>query len=406
MDATMSATAPPPPMDKPAEVAAAPERSSNRDDIGDLNRDSIKAGDFPGSFRIPGPGKVSLRVGGFIKAVALADSDAEDMGADFLPATLGTKRGDNGGGFAIDATITRLHLDARAPVQDGQLRGYVEWDLNKNNNGTLDVKWRHAYGTWTNRYGALLAGQTWSTFMDTKILPEGLTEPTVSGAIFMRQPLIRWSQPLPARFILHAAVEDPSSNDVFSNQPTLGQTKYPDGILGLEYDREGMWHLRLNSILRHIEVDLPTGGDDSKVGWGLALSGHLNLFEQDRLQFSGTYGKGLGRYLLGIQSTDGSAIDPARNKLRLRENWGALATYEHHWTDVLRSNAMFGYAYSNPFGFQSGGTLDNTLYTAANLMWEIFPYLTLGIEYAYGQRENKDHSDLDNHRVGIGFQIF
>jgi len=73
---------------------------------------------------------------------------------------------------------------------------------------------------------------------------------------------------------------------------------------------------------------------------------------------------------------------------------------------VLRSNAMFGYAYSNPFGFQSGGTLDNTLYTAANLMWEIFPYLTLGIEYAYGQRENKDHSDLDNHRVGIGFQIF
>lgn len=35
-----------------------------------------------------GPGNVSLSIGGFIKAVAIADSDAEAMGAYFIPATL------------------------------------------------------------------------------------------------------------------------------------------------------------------------------------------------------------------------------------------------------------------------------------------------------------------------------
>jgi len=392
--------------DDTAKVASLPETTMARDDVGDMNREAIKAGDFPGSFRIPGPGKVSLAIGGFIKTVAIADSDAEAMGADFLPSTLGTRRADKDGGFSIDATITRLHLDARAPTPSGPLRGYVEWDLNNSNDGNVAFKMRHAYGTWTNSYGTLTAGHTWSTMMDLGILPEGLTEPTLSGAIFMRQAQIRWSQPLDPQFTLHAAIEDPNSNDVFSDTPTLGKTNIPDLVMGLEYDRAGIGHLRLNGILRHIEVDMPAGGDDDELGWGLALTGHLNFFDKDRLRFGGEYGEGLGRYLLGIQSIDGSAIDPVRNELRLRENWGAMASYEHHWTEKYRSTAMFGYADSNPFGWQAPGTLDNTMYVATNLIWQVLPYLSLGIEYDYGRRENKDNSDRDNHRLMFGVQVF
>jgi len=378
----------------------------SRDDVGDMNREAIRAGDFPGSFRIPGTGNVSLSIGGFIKTVAIADSDAEAMGADFLPATLGTKRPDQDGAFSLDATITRLHLDGRAPTDNGALRGYVEADLNNSNDGTLGLKLRHAYGTWTRGNGTLTVGHTWSTLMDLKILPEGVTEPTVSGPIFMRQPQIRWSQRLGEEWTLHAAIEDPSSSDVFSDQPMLGQTSAPDGILGIEFDQPNVGHLRLNGILRSIEVDLPGGGDDSELGWGLALSGHVNVFDKDRLRFSGVYGQGLGRYLLGIQSTDGSAINPANNQLDLRDNWGVQASYEHHWSPKWRSNAMFGYANSDPLGWQTGGTLKSSTYTAANLMWQVLPYLTVGFEYSYGRRDNNGDPDLDNHRVMFGVQVY
>jgi hypothetical protein len=384
-----------------------PQVTTNRDNVGDLNRDSIRAGEFPGSFQIPGPGKVSLSIGGFIKTVAIADSDAEAMGADFIPASLGTKRLDQKGAFSIDSTLTRLHLDARAPTENGgKLRGYLEADLNNANDGAVALKLRHAYGTWETGGNTLTVGHTWSTLMDLKILPEGLTEPTLSGPIFMRQPQIRWSQSLGEKWTLHAAIEDPNSADVFSDEPALGQTSVPDGVLGIEVDKPEFGHLRLNGILRKIEVDLPSGGSDSERGWGLALSGHVNLFEQDRLNFSGVIGQGLGRYLLGILSTDGSAINPVNDQFGLRDNWGVQASYAHHWSANWRSTAMFGHAESDPLSWQLGRTLKSSTYAAANLMWQVLPYLTVGAEYSYGKRENKSGPDLDNHRVMIGVQVY
>jgi hypothetical protein len=67
---------------------------------------------------------------------------------------------------------------------------------------------------------------------------------------------------------------------------------------------------------------------------------------------------------------------------------------------------MAGYAHAEPHGWQAGNTFESSTYAAANLMWSMQPLLTLGVEYAYGNRENKDGPDLDNHRIGLGIQVF
>lgn len=403
----------PEPTVKPQAVVATESKEGNqptgdlaRDSVGDLNAEAVKEGEFPGSIRIPGPGKISLAIGGFIKTVAIEDSKAENMGADFLPASLGTKYPDEDGQFSIDATLTRLHIEAHAPVRYGKVRGYLEWDLNSANNGNLGTRWRLAYGSWTNDYGTLTAGQDWSTFMDVKVLPEGLTEPTVSGAIFNRQGLIRWSQALSPEVTYHIAIEDPNSNDFFADQPPPGHTSVPDVVLGVEYDQRTRRHARLNGILRRVEVDSPTGGNDTATGWGLAFTGYLHTFGQDKIGWSGVYGKGLGRYLLGITSNSGGAIDPVTGDLDLNKNYGGMVSYIHHWTEKLRSTAMLGYARADTADFQAGSFFKSSTYASANLMWSVQPYLTVGAEYAYGSRENKDGSDLDNQRFAVGIQLF
>jgi len=408
------ADAPPAPTDTAPQAVAVgegkgaerPPESWERDMVGDLNAPAVMAGEFPGSFRIPGPGKISMAIGGFIKTAAIEDTKAEGMGADFLPAYLGTKYPDKNGGFSVDATITRLFIDGRAPVPSGKVRGYLEWDLNSANDGTLGTRWRLAYGTWTSKYGTLLAGQNWSTFMDLKILPEGLTEPTVSGVIFNRQGQVRWSQALSPEVTYHIAIEDPNSNDFFTDQPAVGKTSIPDGILGVEYDRGGLWHLRLNGIVRRLNVTLPDGSDEALNGWGLALTGHLYTIGKDRAVFSGVYGEALGRYLLGITSDAGAALDPATGNLKRNRDWGGMVSYIHHWTDKLRSTGMVGHARADLQDWQPGSFFKSSTYAAANLMWRVQPYLTLGAEYGYGRRENKDGSDLDNHRIAIGIQLF
>ncbi|NJN05396.1 MAG: hypothetical protein HC814_01945 [Rhodobacteraceae bacterium] len=214
-----------------------------RDSIGDLNASAVRAGDFAGAIRLPNTLGVELAIGGFFKTAALWDSDADNLGVDLLPALLPSQRGGLDGNFALDSSLTRLILDARAPARgDGKLRGYLEWDMNENNDGSLKIKTRLAYGSWSTSAGTLSVGQNWSAFMDLKLLPEGLTEPTVSGAIFVRQSQIQWSAPLSDQWTYHVAIEDPSSNDFESDLPDLSRnTLVPDVVLGIEYN-DPQWH--------------------------------------------------------------------------------------------------------------------------------------------------------------------
>jgi len=393
-------------------VAATPPASTGvghargRDAVGDLNSEAMKAGGFPGSFRIPGTTDVSLAIGGFVKVLAIADSRAEAMGADLAPETLGTVRADNDGGFSVDSTLSRVFLDGRAPGGDGELRAYVEWDLNDANDGKLGVHVRHAYGSWKSSRGTLAAGHTWSTLMDTNAIPDGLNA-NPSGVILARQPQVRWSQPLAPRFTVHAALEDPDGGDIAdaNNAPVPGNTGLPDAILGLEYANSGVGHFRLNGLLRELKANL-AAGDDREVGWGLALSGHLDVQEQDRWMFSAIYGEGLGHYLVGMPARDGATVDPVRNELTARDNWGVMTAYEHRWTGTLRSIAMLGYSKSEPFDWQPDATFESSMYASANLMWQVFPYLSVGAEYTYGKRENKAGPDFDNNRLAVGFQFY
>ncbi|QYJ93631.1 DcaP family trimeric outer membrane transporter [Shewanella spartinae] len=377
-----------------------------RDSVGDLNANAVKAGDFAGAIMLPNTREVQLAIGGFVKTAVLWDSDADNLGVDFLPSLLNDQN-EQDGSFALDSTLTRLLIDVRAPTDgDGQLRGYLEWDLNDNNNGSPELKTRLAYGSWTTPAGTITAGQNWSTFMDLKLLPEGLTEPTVSGAIFVRQSQIQWSAPLGDQWTYHAAIEDPSSNDFDSDMlDIVRKSRLPDVVLGIEYNNP-QWHWRLNSILRKLEFDIPGGSNDSATGWGLSASGRYNFSSGDWLGASASYGEGLGRYLLGIRSTAGGAVESPTSALELRDNWGGFINYFHKWSETTRSTITLGHAKADALDFQPGTTFESTSYGSVNFLWSALPYLTLGAEYQYGTLEFVDGNDIDNNRISFAVQIF
>jgi len=407
-EASRTAVAPEGP-DRSLSVAGSAGRADKefRDTVGDLNSDAVRAGDFAGAIRLPNTQGVELAIGGFFKTAALADSNAENMGVDFLPALLGLQGNDQAGNFALDSTLTRLILDARAPTPgDGKLRGYLEWDLNNKNDGSLDIKTRLAYGSWTTPAGTLTVGQNWSAFMDVRLLPEGLTEPTVSGAIFVRQSQIQWSAPMNDHWTYHVAIEDPSSNDFESGIPDINRnTLWPDVMAGIEYN-DPQWHWRLNGIARKLEFESPFASDNSATGWGLSGSGRYNFSGGDWLGASGSYGKGLGRYLLGIRSSAGGAIEGPDSDLELRDNWGVFVNYYHKWSDTMRSSITLGHAKAEALDFQPGTTFENSSYGSVNFLWSPLAYLTVGVEYQYGILEFVNGDDLDNHRISLAFQIY
>ncbi len=389
------------PQEAPAAVPTVATKEVPRDPVGDLNADAVAAGDFPGSIRIPGTRNLSLAIGGFVKTVAIADSDLEGTGATFLPASIGNSRPDDDGNFSIDATLTRLNLDARSPTPKGSIRGYIEWDLNAPNNGSPSFNLRHAYGEWQAPHGILTLGHTWSTLMDLQILPEGLTEPTVSGAIFQRQAQLRWSQPVSDRLRVDLALEDPSNRDVITGEPILVQPRLPDVVGAGQWDWADRGHVRVAGILRYIEI-----GDESSTGWGLSTGAHLNLMGKDKLAVSASYGKGIGRYLLGLPGTAGAFVDPVDGGLTLLGGWGVLATYRHYWSEGTRSTFALGQAQLEIVDGAPTDAFRRSRFGFFNLMKSVLPYLTIGLEYQYGVREEVNGDSKDNHRLIFGMQVF
>lgn len=390
-----------------AQVADRPQPGpDHRDAVGDLNAAAVAAGDFPGSIRIPGSQEVSLAIGGFIKAVAIADSDLEGAGAVFLPANMGASRPDVEGSTSLDASLSRTYLDARAPTPMGSVRGYLEVDLNSANNGSLGFQVRHAYGAWRTGRGTLTAGHTWSTAMDLGVLPEGLTEPTVSGAIFQRQAQLRWSQSVTDRFKLDIALEDGTSSDATISGAWRASTRLPDLIAATGWDWGRAGHLRVTLLARQIRVVHETGESATATGWGVSLGGHVGVGRSDKLAFGANFGEGTGRYLLGVPGGSAGFIDVDRGALDLLRGAGAFVTYRHAWTPRLRSTAAYGRAWVEDAPWQAADAFDSSSFALVNLMWSPLHYVTLGAEYQYGERKAKDGSARDNRRLILGIQLF
>lgn len=394
----------------PAPAATAGAQSSGqapaaepppRDPVGDLNADLVTAGDFPGSFKIPGPGGVSLGVGGFVKALFFADSNVEGRESVFLPALIGGMgRDDEDGTTSLSAELSRMSFDARVTTGEQRLRGYVEFDFT----GDL-FKWRHGYLTWGGGFGEVLAGKTWSTFMDLQTLPDGLGEPTVSGAIFTRQAMFRYSRQVSTLARVQVAIEDSVSSDVQAAEKVQTRAGYPDVIGNLTIGSAAR-HVTVAGMVRSIDVD-PDGIDvDAATGWGINLGAHTMLGTRDRIYGAFAVGDGLGRYLVGVVPAAGAFVEPETYEVSTRRNTGGFAGIRHAWNDTCRSSAVYSRAEAETDPRQPDDAFESSQYVIGNLLCKANRFLTLGVEYDYGTRGNKDGHTLDNHRVMVGMQLF
>jgi hypothetical protein len=260
-----------PPMSAEQGISPAVSRQDPmlRDSVGDLNT-PVMAGDFPRSIKLPGTGDVSIAFGGFIKTVCYFDNHLESESPIFLPALLGLGRLDQSGQMRQTAELSRFAFEARAPVANGSVRGYLEYEFRDG------FSLRHAYLQWKNPWGELAVGQYWSAFMDLRSLIEGISEPTISGPIFARQAQFRFTRNIRDNMIWTVSLEDPSSNDIIGIDPIFSRTKTPDIVSTLVATKPDFGHIQLGGIIGQLRAENNLG-KDTALGWGAHLSGHLDV---------------------------------------------------------------------------------------------------------------------------------
>ena len=362
---------------------------------------SVRQGDFPGSWKRP-DSDMSFKIGGYVKLTAYKDLDFMPSGDFFIKTQIpvsGTPDSRKDGETRLNARESRINLDIRGPTPVGGGRAFIEGDFFGSGNS---FQLRHAYG----ELGHALAGQTWSTFMDISAWPEFIEIEGPDGSVFARQGQFRWTQPIIKDLTIAVAIEDPNGDFTIDGVADSDNenSKWPDVASHIRY--EDSWgHLQVGGVVRQIRFNDGMGSEDDVIGWGSTLSGRIDTFGQDGIQFQGSYGEGIGRYIEGLIGTGSDAAPDSSGDLKALPAGAFFVAYQHWWTDTIRSTLGGEYGYVDNSSGQPDLAVKNWQGAGVNLLWNILPRLLVGVELNWGRHEVKDGRDGTARRIQTSTQF-
>jgi len=342
---------------------------------------------FEGAWRLPGT-QAALAIGGFVKTDVVYNFDPLQIADRFIVGSIPVGVNETTGDEAqssITADQSRLNFDLREATDYGTMRAFIEGDFAGNNES---FRLRHAFGQWRR----MLAGKTWSTFVDPEATPEEIDFEGLNARINVRQSQIRYLPKLGEQYELQLALEDPNPEI----QNGTGVTRNPDLVLAGRFSPRDRLHVKLSLLAREIRGQSLDGDVEKKYALGTSISGRYmtpRFDSRDSVLFQLNYGKAIGRYvndLSSIGNYDG-VFNLDTGKLELFTVTAGYVSLQHWWdTPQLRSNFTFGAVDVDNPGFLGGDAYESTLRFSTNLMWSPIPSIDLGGEYLWGQRENQD----------------
>ena len=353
---------------------------------------------FPGYFRLFGTNTL-MRIGGYAKTDFIYDIRPAGNVDSFIPATIPIPAPATFTNSTISVRGTRLNLDFLVPTKAGDsYRFFLEFDLFGTNATTPRL--RHAYGQAKN----FLLGQTFSNFMDPDAGPDQIDEQGPNAQVSARNPQFRYSLLVANKTTFSISVEKPTSDVAFTTPEFNAQpnSPAPDGTLKIRREMES-GHIQLSALFRSVAAFLPDGRHEAVFGWGFNLAGAQRLWGKDTAVYQIAYGNGIERYIndtsgLGIDAAVSSLQNPHIQALPVVATYGAL---QHFWSERVRSSAFYSFVQVQNTEAQLGATYHQGNYTGGNLIWNPFGSLTVGGEFLYGWRDNKDGSTGNAPRIQI-----
>ena len=260
--------------------------------------------------------------------------------------------------FNLFANETRFNMK----YTHGEVMGFIEMDFwggggNEIISNSANPRIRHAF----IKYKSVLAGQTWTTFMNTSAIPEtaDFAGPAM-GLAFIRQGQVRYTMG-----DFQVSLENPHT---FGGDDTMDNV--PDVVA--KYSFKGDWG---NISVAGLGRKLHTALGNSETGIGYSVAGRIKTFGKDDIRFQ-VHGGNVGRYVGVVSATDVVGEEA-------EDTVSYIASYRHFWTEDLRSTVAYANAEADISGMES-------TQWSVNLFKNLTKQLAVGFEIGNYSRDDQD----------------
>jgi hypothetical protein len=347
---------------------------------------------LPGAIRLPGTNAVQ-RWGGFVKTTYVQSFDPLAITDRFITGAIPVDSAVTAGieeENEITVSQSRLNLDLREPTKVGLVRAFIEGDFD----GDGDTfRLRHAFG----QRGNVLAGKTWSGFVDRTASPEEVDFEGLNGRINARQAQLRIQPGIGKKYEMAISLEDPNPKVTGGS----GVSRVPDIVTSGRVNFGGRVHARMALLLHQVRAQWNDDETvtDKKWGWATSLSGRIDtpwFDSRDNVLVQFNVGSGFGRYVNDLNSVgDFDGVFSATGDLELIDVVAGYVSMQHWWHGTMRSNLTMGFVELDNPDFVDGEFYKRTLRVSGNLLWSPTPRVELGGEILWGEKEDEDGNSGD-----------
>ena len=362
---------------------------------------------LPGFWTIPGT-RMLLRFGGDAIGVFLVTSKLMGATTWFVTSSIpvsGQPFFDSPYQVTGTANQSDLNFEFRVPTPAGLLRVVYRNDFAQPDSSAFTYDLKDFYVQVAN----FLLGVTETVFADVDAQPSTLDYAGTNSEVSYRHLQVRYVLKLArsahADVLLNLALESPSSQIPAS--AGTPRSVAPDGTASLRLEGR-LGHLQLATLLRGIGSQTPSGQSQTVLGWGLSLSGNLNLWGGDFLSFQVAGGQGAAAY---FNDTGGLGLDAADNTaghLTALSIFGAFLGITHTWAAQWNSTASYGYLVMDtaPYAASVGSSgFHRSQYASLNLVFRPSKPLLLGVEGLWGYHQTVSGASGHAWRGQMNFQF-
>ncbi len=310
---------------------------------------------------------------------------------------------------AMDATTSRLFFKGIANSDAlGQIVLYIDSDFRGGDEGSYTPRIRVAY---LSLLGFTM-GRDVTTFCDIKASPITVDFQGPNAYNMNYATLLRYEHSFmhDHRLKVGIAAEMPVASGTYNDNFEPIKQRVPDVPMYVQYawgDRHQS-HVRASGVLRNLYLhNNYTDSNTSLFGWGVQLSGHVNITRRLELYANGVYGKGITPY---IQDLTGSGLDFTPNpespeQVQTMPMWGWQSALRFRFAPRMYLSGGYSKVQVEKHnGYYADSQYKNADYIFGNIFYYITPRCQVAVEYLHGERENMDNASNTANRLNLMFQ--